>query len=317
MKILLFTHESDIDGMGSIILSKIAFSEVTYELCETYTLQEKLNNYVVSQKIYAYDYVFITDIWLEEPMLTKIYNDQKLKNKIWLFDHHESAIKEGFNKYNFTKIVGKNNLGKTCGTSLFYEYLVKQKFLKPSKVIAKFVELTRRYDTWEWKNKYDDEEAHELSLLFDCLGVEDYLKIILSKLQSDSIFTFNEVEKMLIAKEKRQILNACQKFETQIIYRFWHGLKIGVVFINYAIRNDLAEYLRKIKKDIDIIMEISLENGTISFRSIKDGIEVISLAETLGGKGHKFVAGAPISLLTQEKIIDMLLKEQGNESLNY
>ncbi len=30
MKVLLFTHKSDIDGMGSVILAKLAFKEVNY-----------------------------------------------------------------------------------------------------------------------------------------------------------------------------------------------------------------------------------------------------------------------------------------------
>ncbi len=316
MNILLFTHISDIDGMGNIILAKLAFPKVTYELCETYTLQAKLKDYVETKKIYDYDYIFITDIWLEEPMLSNIYNDSKLKNKIWLFDHHESAIKGGFKKYDFTKIEIENSLGRTSGTSLFYEYLVEQKFLKPNKAIAKFVELTRRYDTWEWKNKYNDEEAHELSLLFDSLGIEGYLKIMLTKLQNDDVFAFNDVEKMLIEKEKKQILNTCQNLASQIIYRSWHDLKIGIVFINYAIRNDFAEYLRQEKANIDIIMEIAMEKKIISLRNVNPNVKVIHLAEALGGKGHDYAAGAPISSQVKEKIIDLLLKELGNESFN-
>ena len=38
MKVLLFTHKSDIDGMGNAVLAKIAFAEVDYVLCETYNL---------------------------------------------------------------------------------------------------------------------------------------------------------------------------------------------------------------------------------------------------------------------------------------
>ena len=32
MKILLLSHESDIDGMGSVVLSKIVFGDIEYEL---------------------------------------------------------------------------------------------------------------------------------------------------------------------------------------------------------------------------------------------------------------------------------------------
>ena len=33
MKVLLFTHKNDIDGMGNAILASLAFDDVKYELC--------------------------------------------------------------------------------------------------------------------------------------------------------------------------------------------------------------------------------------------------------------------------------------------
>ena len=41
MKVLIFTHKSDIDGMGGAILSKLAFENVDYVLCETFSLQNE------------------------------------------------------------------------------------------------------------------------------------------------------------------------------------------------------------------------------------------------------------------------------------
>ena len=32
-RIIIFSHESDIDGMGSVILSKIAYKDIDYVLC--------------------------------------------------------------------------------------------------------------------------------------------------------------------------------------------------------------------------------------------------------------------------------------------
>ena len=44
MKILLFTHKNDIDGMGNVVLSKLAFDKVDYELCGTFDLVKKSNS---------------------------------------------------------------------------------------------------------------------------------------------------------------------------------------------------------------------------------------------------------------------------------
>ena len=205
MKILVFTHKSDIDGMGGAVLSKLAFENVDYILCETFILQEEIEKYFNNGQIYDYDMIFVTDLWLEEPTLTKVAQDEKLKSKFFVFDHHKSALEENFNKYYFTtiKISGEN--GRCSGTSLFYEYLISNNYLKNIKAIEDFVELTRRYDTWEWKNIYNDEKAHELTLLFDILGCNGYITTIFDKLKNidqDANFEFNNMEKMLINNKK-------------------------------------------------------------------------------------------------------------------
>ena len=67
MKVLLFTHKSDIDGMGNAVLAKIAFAEVDYVLCETYNLQNEILKFYDKGDIYNYDIIFVKDLWLEEP----------------------------------------------------------------------------------------------------------------------------------------------------------------------------------------------------------------------------------------------------------
>lgn len=104
MKVLLFTHKSDIDGMGNAVLAKIAYEYVDYVLCEAFNLQNEISKFYMDGSIYNYDIIFVTDLCLEEPMLTKIANDKQLLNKFFVFDHHKSAIEGNFNKYPFTTI---------------------------------------------------------------------------------------------------------------------------------------------------------------------------------------------------------------------
>ena len=66
MKVLLFTHKSDIDGMGNVVLAKLAFTKVEYRLCETFNLQNEIKKYYDNKTIYDYDRIFVTDMWLEE-----------------------------------------------------------------------------------------------------------------------------------------------------------------------------------------------------------------------------------------------------------
>ena len=62
MKVLLFTHKNDIDGMGNAVLAKLAYKNVDYELCGTFELTEKVESYFNSNKIYEYDQIYVTDL---------------------------------------------------------------------------------------------------------------------------------------------------------------------------------------------------------------------------------------------------------------
>ena len=66
MKILLFTHKNDIDGMGNVILAKLAFNDIDYVLCETFELHDKVKEFIDTNKIYEYDNIFITDLCLDK-----------------------------------------------------------------------------------------------------------------------------------------------------------------------------------------------------------------------------------------------------------
>lgn len=312
MKVLLFTHKSDIDGMGNAVLAKLAFSEVDYVLCENFDLQNEVNKYYENNSIYSYDFIFVADLWLTEPTLTKVAKDERLKNKVWTFDHHKSALDDNCNKYDFVTIRVSDSQGLCCGTSLFYEWLVNNKYLDSSnKKIADFVELTRRYDTWEWKTKYNDEEAHKLTLLFDCLGRQGYISLMVDKLniEDGENFTFNELENMLITNKKLQVKEKLTNYAKNIYYKEILGLKAGIVFIDYEYRNDLSEFLRQNKYEMDFVMLIALDYGVISYRNIKENVSVHLIAEAMGGKGHEYAAGSPISEAKKKELIELLISK--------
>lgn len=309
MKILLFTHKSDIDGMGNAVLAKLAFKEVNYVLCETFNLQKEVSKFYEDGSIYNYDMIFVTDMWLEEPMLSKIANDIKLKDKFYVFDHHKSALESNFNIYPFTTIRIADENGLCCGTSLFYEYLISNNLLVSNNlVIREFSELTRKYDTWEWKTKYNDEMPHELSLLFDSVGCDGYIELMYQKLshENNAKFTFNELERMLIQNKINQVQEKLSNYSKKVYYKNILGLKAGIVFIDYEYRNDIAEYFRQNNFDMDFAMLIALDYGTISYRSVKDDVNVRLIAEAMGGKGHDKAAGSPISEEQKQQFIKIL-----------
>lgn len=293
--------------MGGAVLANIAFSEVTYVLCETFSLSEEVEKYYESGEIYNFDFIFITDLFFEGATLEKIATDARLKNKLFIVDHHKSSI-ETSAKYPCSLIKVEDSLGLTSGTSLFYQLLIEKGFLTHEKALDQFVELTRRYDTWEWKTKYNDENAHELSLLFDSLGPHAYISFMTDKIKDSlATFSFSSFEKSLINCQKERINEKMEFYAQKMIVKDVCGYKAGIIFIEYTYRNDLAEYLRNHNYSIDFAIFIVLEISSISFRSIKDEVNVHEIAEVFGGGGHVHAASVPIKKEVLESIIDNLL----------
>jgi len=55
-------------------------------------------------------------------------------------------------------------------------------------------------------------------------------------------------------------------------------MKYGIVFIDYEYRNYLVEYFRQNNFDMDFAVFIVLDNVTISYRSVKEDVNVRLIA---------------------------------------
>lgn len=304
--IMLFSHKSDIDGMGAVILTKLAFENVNYCLCESYELKQNIQTY--EKEMLAADYIFVCDLPLKFDDLVLLSNE-KWKRKVFAFDHHESSNKDYLINFDFATVMIEDKGNLCSGTSLFYQFLKNQKLINSFPKLDNFVELTRRYDTWEWKTKYADEMPHKLSLLFDSIGIEGYISMILNDLLSNQqeSFEFTEIENLIIQSKITQVSEKIKKYSQNIFKREIFGKKAGLLFIDYEYRNDLAEYIRQNNYNIDFVMLITLDKGTISLRSINYNVDVREIAEYYGGGGHVHSASFSIVQTKQEEIINQLI----------
>ncbi|MDD3821894.1 MAG: DHH family phosphoesterase [Bacilli bacterium] len=198
MRVLLFTREQDIDGMGSIIIGKQVFKSFDYITCKSFEVNKKVSSAITSGIIYNYDFIYVTDICIQEPLLTQINNDEELKYKLLVLDHHKSEIDAGNNKYSFVNIILANEKGKVSGTSLFYEHLKSKGLVHPNARLDELVELTRQYDTREWKEVYNNNKARMLHILFEQLGYQKYIESINDIILNNKTFEFNEYQLNLI-----------------------------------------------------------------------------------------------------------------------
>lgn len=314
MKVIIFSHESDIDGMGSIVLGKLAFGNIDYELAPNPKPMELIfRKYLEESKLYDYDYIFVTDLALENPSLDMVYKDEKLNKKVFVFDHHQKAIDLELNKYNFTFIEEIDNNGKKrCATEIFYEYLLNNNYIKRKESIDTFVEFTRLEDTWDWK-KENNTKAHDLAILFNKIGINNYIDRMVNKLKNNDSFMYDKEELELINEKKKEYEDRIKEFvDVSELFIDENDNKYGITYAPYEFRNDIPEYIRNNNiNDIDYFITVALDKekyGQKSYRSIKD-FDVNKVAMKYNGGGHPSASAVSITKEQRENIKNMSKKE--------
>lgn len=301
MKVLLFTHSQDIDGMGCAVLARKAFGDYTLVPTKTFEITKNVENYIKSKKIYDFDKIYVTDLCIKEPVLKFIDNDEILKNRLLVLDHHKTEIEEGNNKYDFVNIIVRKNGRKESGTSLFYNYLIQNNYLQRSNILDELVEWTRQYDVWDWESK-NNINARNLHVLFEVLGYDAYLKIINDKVDKLNSIVFNNYEKEVIDKFNKEmekdILNILNGMKCVDLSIDGNIFKVGFVKCPYKYRNDMNKFIKKNNVyNIDAVGMIMTDIETVSYRQVKD-VDVSIISKYFGGKGHR---GAGSNLQESEK----------------
>lgn len=295
MKVLLFTHKQDIDGIGCAVLAKHCFDNLEIIPCKTFEITEKVKEYMDNQLIYSFDKVFVTDLCIKEPLLTTISKSKELAKKIQVIDHHKSEIDEGNDKYDFVSIIVSENGKKESGTSLFYKYLLRNKLIDKKNYLDTFVEWTRQYDVWDWK-KENNWLARYLHILFEELGYEKYLEIATSFIQKKEVSFTDEHLKIIhdfeekLQRDIQEIIANMTVVEITIQNQKY---RIGYVTCEYKYRNDVNEFvIKENTHDVDTVGMIMTDIDTVSYRNVKD-IDASIIATYFGGKGHKNAASNP------------------------
>ncbi|WP_039222578.1 DHH family phosphoesterase [Clostridium novyi] len=302
--IKLFTH-NDLDGIGCAILGQLAFENIDIEFCGYGDINKKVEEFIQSGDFNNYSHTYITDISITEELIEKIIRDYinfNLDENVTLIDHHPTA--KYLYKYGWTIIKINNELGKCSGTSLFYEYLLDNKYSQLEKdVINEFVEIVRRYDTWEWKTVFNDEVPNILNNLLAIYGRKIFINNIMYKLKTEDKFQFDKTDLLLleINKENKKLYfeNKCKELIEYDIQNY----HVGIVFAEQYI-SELGNYLAEQFKELDFIVLIG--NKTISYRGIKDNIDLGVFAKQFGGGGHPKASGSRINKKNQLDYIKSL-----------
>ncbi|MCT8975515.1 DHHA1 domain-containing protein [Clostridium sp. CX1] len=294
MNIKLFTH-NDLDGVGCAVLALLAFNKVDVEYCGYNDINDKVKDFIENKEYSNYNHVYITDISINQELAELIENTHpdnfkegfNLCESFTLIDHHPTAME--LDKYWWCNVITKNELGKTSGTSLFYNVLQQDDSVN-YKGLKEFVELVRQYDTWEWKTIYNNEMSGQLSNLLGLYGKEKFVNKIIKKLETKNKFEFDETDLLLLEldKDKKQVY--FEKKSKELLKQDLQNYKVGIVFADQYI-SELGNYLAEKFVELDFIVLIG--DKTISYRGIKD-IDLGVFAKQFGGGGHPKSAGSQI-----------------------
>lgn len=309
MKVKIFSHKSDPDGIGSVILASFAYGkEVSINLSKgVEELNESLKIFIETKEYEQYDQIFITDLCPSVTLLNAIEQNPSLKEKVLIFDHHQSAINSIEHEYSFLHLMEIKENQKCCGTSLFYEYLISKE-INPNlqkEFVQTFVELTRLHDTYEWKEK-NRIDAYYLQILFQFLGPWGYFYHFEKRMQEEENFQYEEEEKSWIQKQVESNQKEIQDLYDKMLVVKQKGISFGVFLANYEYRNLLADYIKEHNKEIDAMLLIAGDESRFSFRSINPNIDVNEIAETCGGGGHIKAAGGELNKETLQRILKFL-----------
>lgn len=304
MRVLLFTHEQDIDGMGSVVIGQIAFPKLEYVPCKTFEIDSNFKKYLDDKSIYNYDLIFVTDLCLHEPILSIINSDYVLKDKVLVLDHHKTEIENA--KYDFVNVILECSKGQASGTYLFYEYLINNGYLRSTPVLDELVEWTRQYDTWDWVN-YDNQKARMLHLLFEQIGYKRYVEIMSDIVSKNDSIVFSDNELNIINDwENRFKEDSIKMLGDMIVYPITvegKEYRVGYIYTEYKYRNDFSELIRKNNvNDIDLVGMFFSNMDVVSYRGVKD-VDVSVVPTYFGGKGHK---GAGTNPINNEKFKEVL-----------
>ncbi|PGO29191.1 hypothetical protein CN984_12150 [Bacillus cereus] len=310
-KVKLFTH-NDLDGIGCQIVGRLAFDDIDTTIVRNpQDASKKVAEFVNSGEFTNYDKIFITDISVDEATAELIDNLEWEVHRFSLLDHHGTA--EFLNKYNWAEVIVKGALGKNSGTNMFFEFLSMHGFFNREiyrDALIIFVEKVRRYDSWEWKEIYNDLEASSLNQLFWLLGQSKFAETFIKRFKYSNIFTvregswrhmFSDGDKVVIDIDNDKKESYIDRKEKQMKVKNLLGNKVGLVFAEQYI-SELGNVLSERHQDLKYIVMIDMGSKRVSYRTTHNDIDLgKDVAKVYGGGGHAKASGSSFG----DKVLDL------------
>lgn len=300
----IFTH-TDLDGIGCAVLAKLANAEIIIEYCDYDNINEKVSQFINHNTLVGD--LFIADISISDEVAQRI---DAVPSDLILLDHHPTALYLNKYKWCTVKIEDDDTGLKTCGTELFYHWLVEYGYIQKSRVLNRFVEVIKNYDTWHWVELGEKGIiSKQINDLFDIYGQDRFLSWCIERIKARTFPTLEYTENFLIQQRQEKINRYIENKNQQLIIHSFKNWTSGYVFANQFV-SELGNRLCKMHSEIDFVTIIDVENCTVSYRTIKDDIDLgKDVAALFGGGGHPKAAGSQFDKAVQLQIIQKLFGE--------
>lgn len=307
MKTLLITHKADPDGISPVIFLKMIRDNLDYILLNANDVIPKTQEILKNKSYLNYDEIFITDLTLDRQTCEMIMATGR-SEMFHVFDHH--AFNLIANNYPFGTAISTNKDGiNECATSLLYKYLLTTNpEVFDTNCIRDYTELIRLSDTWDWA-KTNNLDAKKLNDLHDILGRDGYINYYVKFLRENKEFYFSPEQNYLLEIEQGRIQRYLEESEKTMFHATLQGKRCGIVFAENN-RSLLGNYLaQKYSYCLDFVVIINMQQG-LSFRCVKDDVNVAEIASVYGGGGHIKASGAPMDNTLKKEVISLILRDQ-------
>lgn len=286
----LYTH-NDLDGAGCAIAAKCAFGEkVDVHYNSVGGLNAQVELFLERPK--KNRQLFITDPSVHEANEKGLDDYVRSGGKVKLIDHHKTALHLNERSWGQVRVAYEDGR-LASATSLFYDYLIQNRLLKPSKALEEFVELVRLYDTWEWES-HGQPKAKRLNDLFYMMSIEEFEEIMLQRLRRSEHFAFDDFEERVLDMEEERIERYVRRKKRETVQTFIAGMCVGIVHAD-SYHSELGHELGTENPHLDYMAILNLGGKKISFRTIHGHIDVSEIAGRYGGGGHAKASGCPMT----------------------
>ena len=176
--------------------------------------------------------------------------------------------------------------------------------LENNNALERFAELVRDYDTWRWSELGEDgvicKQVNDLLYLY---GRDDFIHWCISEIRGE-IFPLLSAKDEVVLKIKQDEIDRYIKEKNETMFTSPMGGKVcGFVFADRFV-SELGNRLCKMHPEIDFVAMIDIDGCTVSYRTVKEDIDLgKDVASLFGGGGHPKAAGSEFGQSIKLKII--------------